>query len=354
MWSGCRHSSLATFQRQVTADPPLGQPLTEAFSLTPARQPSRLLPDPLDRRAPSRASRHRSRINAKSIGSALAALLNPGFDYCQSAFNPLLQAAAGSGSPEVGEIVPLLVRSVPGSFRDESNSDVKSLVEVAIPIYAPGAATTTSAQRQAALLGWAAGLIDPDQATAPVLQGVSGLYITLSYDNPNGVTSTIDQAGQKQSHDMTRTVRLNTPGRWTAVIGLPAEAASPTVQALGLLDIGLILTVLLFLLLTRLARSRASALDMAEETSLELRHRSLHDQLTGLPNRDLIFDRADRMLARAKRDRVPVAAFFIDLDNFTAVNDSLGHTAGDHLLHAIAGRLQEAVRALGHTRAHRR
>jgi diguanylate cyclase (GGDEF)-like protein len=338
-------SSLGTFQRQVTADPPLGQPLTEAFSLTPSgNRPDYCLTRLI---AAHRASIAASIAQPRSIGAALTALLNPGFDYCQSAFNPLLQAAAGSGSPEIGEIVPLLVRSVPGasSFRDESSSDVKSLVEVTIPIYAPGAATATSAERQAALLGWAAGLIDPDQATAPVLQGVSGLSITLSYDNPNGVASTIDQAGQKQSDDLTRTVRLNTPGRWTAVIGLPAEAASPAVQALGLLDIGLILTVLLFLLLTRLARSRASALDMAEETSLELRHRSLHDQLTGLPNRDLIFDRADRMLARAKRDRVPVAAFSIDLDNFTAVNETLGHSAGDHLLHAIASRLQEAVRA---------
>jgi hypothetical protein len=127
-------SSLGTFQRQVTADPPLGQPLTEAFSLTPpGNRPDCCLTRLI---AANRASIAASIAQPRSIGAALTALLNPGFDYCQSAFNPLLQAAAGSGSPEVGEIVPLLVRSVPGasSFRDESNSDVKSLVEVAIPI----------------------------------------------------------------------------------------------------------------------------------------------------------------------------------------------------------------------------
>ena len=57
------------------------------------------------------------------------------------------------------------------------------------------------------------------------------------------------------------------------------------------------------------------------------------------------------MLARAKRDRVPVAVFFIDLDNFTAVNESLGHTAGDHLLQAIAGAPARGGRGVGLTRA---
>jgi diguanylate cyclase (GGDEF)-like protein len=338
-------SSLAAFDQQVTSDPPLGQPLAEPFSLTPPGNRA-------DYCLTRLIAAHRSDIGAavaqpRSIGAALIPLLNPGFDYCESAFNPLLQAAANTGSPEVGKIVPLLARSDPAtaSPASRSNSEVDGLVEVAIPVYAPGVPTNTAAERQAALLGWAAGLIDPDQATAPVIQGVTGLFISLSYVNPNGATSTIDRAGLKQSHDLTQAVALTARGRWSVVIDLPPEAASPSVQALGLLDIGLILTVLLFLLLMGLARSRASALNVAEERSLELRHRSLHDQLTGLPNRDLIFDRADRMLARAKRDRVPVAAFFVDMDNFTAVNDSLGHSAGDHLLRAIAGRLDEAVRA---------
>jgi len=333
-------SSLATFQRQVTADPPLGQPLTEPFALSPPGNRS-------DYCLTRLIAAHRSNIAAavsqpKSIGAALVSLLNPGFDYCRSAFNPLLQASANTGLPEVGQIVPLLNHSVKGSRR--TTSQANGLVEVAIPVYQPGLPLATAADRQAALLGWAAGLIDPDQATAPILQGVDGLAITLSYDNPGGGRSKIEQAGLLQPGDPSKRVELTAFGNWSAVIALPPGAASPGVQSLGLVDVGVIITVLLFLLLTRLTRSRARAIDAAEETTLELRHRSLHDQLTGLPNRDLIFDRADRMLARATRDRVPVAAFFIDLDNFTAVNDSLGHSAGDHLLRAIAGRLREAVR----------
>ncbi|MGH9046348.1 MAG: bifunctional diguanylate cyclase/phosphodiesterase [Acidimicrobiales bacterium] len=338
-------SSLTSFEHAVTTDPPLGQPLVDGFSLTP---PGNRPDYCLTRLIAAHRADIQSAVEApKSIGAALVPLLNPGFDYCRSAFNPLLEAAASSGVPEVGQIAPLLARSVRGSEARQArrSQGASNLVEVAIPVYAPGAPTDTPTERSAAVIGWAAGLIDPAQATAPILQGVGGLWIKLDYHNPTGATSTIVRAGNVQAHDLTRTLPLNVIGGWTAEIGLPPEAASPEVQALGLLDIGLLITVLLFLLLTWLARSRTRAIEAAEETTLELRHRSLHDTLTGLPNRDLIFDRADRMLARAKRDRVPVAALFIDLDNFTAVNDSLGHGAGDHLLRAIAGRLEEAVRA---------
>ncbi len=76
-----------------------------------------------------------------------------------------------------------------------------------------------------------------------------------------------------------------------------------------------------------------------------LAHRALHDPLTGLANRQLILDRADQMLVRARRTSEPVAAYFIDLDNFKDANDSLGHEAGDRVLQAVAGRLLGLLRA---------
>lgn len=76
----------------------------------------------------------------------------------------------------------------------------------------------------------------------------------------------------------------------------------------------------------------------------ELAFQATHDPLTGLPNRTLITDRAERMLARARRNQSPVAAFFIDLDNFKTVNDSFGHAAGDELLKAVSERLTAALR----------
>ncbi len=75
-----------------------------------------------------------------------------------------------------------------------------------------------------------------------------------------------------------------------------------------------------------------------------LHHQALHDSLTGLPNRALVLDRAEQMLARARRVHSPVAALYVDIDNFKQVNDMFGHAAGDALLTAVGARLTSVVR----------
>jgi diguanylate cyclase (GGDEF)-like protein len=76
----------------------------------------------------------------------------------------------------------------------------------------------------------------------------------------------------------------------------------------------------------------------------ELAFLATHDPLTGLPNRTLILDRVEQMLARSTRSQTPVAALFIDVDNFKSINDTLGHGVGDELLRAVASRLKGVVR----------
>jgi diguanylate cyclase (GGDEF)-like protein len=83
---------------------------------------------------------------------------------------------------------------------------------------------------------------------------------------------------------------------------------------------------------------------MVEEKTGQLRHQALHDALTDLPNRVLALDRAEQMLARARRHEIPVAALYVDVDGFKDVNDSFGHAAGDQLLRLVAARLQSVVR----------
>jgi len=69
-----------------------------------------------------------------------------------------------------------------------------------------------------------------------------------------------------------------------------------------------------------------------------------HDHLTGIPNRMLFYDLASAELSRARRSRNFYALFFLDLDKFKLINDTLGHGIGDRLLQAVAARLRGALR----------
>jgi diguanylate cyclase (GGDEF)-like protein len=76
----------------------------------------------------------------------------------------------------------------------------------------------------------------------------------------------------------------------------------------------------------------------------KIRRLAYFDTLTGMPNRQNFLEHLDSELLRARREHHQVALLFLDLDDFKRVNDTLGHTAGDYLLHAVADRLKEKLR----------
>ena len=82
----------------------------------------------------------------------------------------------------------------------------------------------------------------------------------------------------------------------------------------------------------------------AARQAVELEHRTLHDALTGLPNRDLLRQRVDQALANSVAGGDQIAVLLIDLDHFKEINDTLGHLHGDLLLREIAQRVAAAAR----------
>lgn len=81
-----------------------------------------------------------------------------------------------------------------------------------------------------------------------------------------------------------------------------------------------------------------------EEYTKHIQHLAHHDNLTGLPNRMLFFDRLDQAMNLAQRNHHELSLLYLDLDHFKAVNDTLGHVAGDEVLKGAADRIQQQVR----------
>lgn len=84
--------------------------------------------------------------------------------------------------------------------------------------------------------------------------------------------------------------------------------------------------------------------EASELAAVEAGHLAYHDAMTGLPNRPLFMDRLIVALAQANRANQKLAVFFLDLDRFKDINDSLGHSTGDALLKGVAERIRRCVR----------
>jgi diguanylate cyclase (GGDEF)-like protein len=107
----------------------------------------------------------------------------------------------------------------------------------------------------------------------------------------------------------------------------------------------IVVAVFGFVLLTVLVYGymrRTTATIAAGQESL--RHLALHDPLCGLPNRIYFTERLEDIIAKVRRGSVTAAVFYIDLDHFKDVNDTLGHPAGDELIRSVGQRLARTLR----------
>ena len=125
-----------------------------------------------------------------------------------------------------------------------------------------------------------------------------------------------------------------------------ALAVAATIALVSLVSQGLATRILAQLDAAATEGARLEAeLAAAQIAQAELRNLAYHDDLTGLPNRSLLYDRLGLAIAHAEREGSHLAVLFVDLDGFKAVNDSFGHGFGDRFLVELALRLRASVRA---------
>ena len=89
-----------------------------------------------------------------------------------------------------------------------------------------------------------------------------------------------------------------------------------------------------------------SDISQLKEVTAKLEYQTLHDALTGLPNRLLLFTRLQHCIDLALREPEHLSILMLDLDHFKDVNDSFGHLAGDELLQQVAGRMRKRLRSI--------
>jgi diguanylate cyclase (GGDEF)-like protein len=125
-----------------------------------------------------------------------------------------------------------------------------------------------------------------------------------------------------------------------AVAGALRGNLIPFADLLSVVEFVIQVGLVIGLVIVLLERERQAA----DEAALAAAHLAYHDPLTGLPNRQLFLDRLVVAIANAHRHGQKLAVFFLDLDRFKVVNDSLGHAAGDELLRCVASRMKATLR----------
>jgi diguanylate cyclase (GGDEF)-like protein len=282
-----------------------------------------------------------------AVAGAMAQLIpGAGYDLCAIA-----GASSFLASPKTGAIT-VVSATMPS---------LGQILIVSAPVYSGGGLPSTVSGSRVRMIGWMIGAFDVGRVLGGAVLGDAALSVSVSRQavtgsvpaaagsaaaGPGRLTSVAKVGRASAGASLRRTFTLDADGHWVVTVAKAPGWGwfSPTLQGLAVLVAGIMVSLLVFFLVQVLARGRARALQMVDEKTDELRYQALHDTLTGLPNRALIIDRVEQLLARARRERTEAAAMFLDLDDFKSVNDTFGHGVGDELLKAVAERISGSLR----------
>ncbi len=247
------------------------------------------------------------------------------YNLCGGSLGPKVLAARASGESAV---LPLTV------------DGAKSL-GLEVPIYRTGSVPSTAAAREAAFVELIGMDVRPDVLLQAALDGRANTAAELRFGS--GASAVVFRSGRVPAGAQTMVINLDN-GWKVETLGVVDHGGVFGGGGLPLLAAGMALSLLLGVLIYVLGAGRAHSRVLVDARTDELRFQALHDSLTGLPNRALIMDRIEQLLARNRRNGTAGAALYIDLDDFKNVNDSLGHEVGDRLLASVATRLAGTLR----------
>ncbi|HEY2282839.1 MAG TPA: bifunctional diguanylate cyclase/phosphodiesterase [Solirubrobacteraceae bacterium] len=307
-----RTPELAAFQARLAGHALAVKPL-RAGAATPASGHLAIVP----------ASNHPYYCLAVADLSRSTAVTPPaGFDYCAQTSALLLSRDAGV------------------SIYEPTSVGRAGALEVVTPVYRGYVTPRSVMGREAASVGWLREVLTPGVVLRQALAGQPGYALRLRHQA--GSANAAFAAGTPQADAESTATSFH--NGWTVRAFGPAADTGVLANghALALLIGGCLLSVLLGLLVFLLGgarpRGRAPRTDRAPREDL-------YDALTGLPNRALMLDRAERILARTGRQSEVIAgALSVEIDWVKDVNDRLGRPAGDQLLKIVAQRLERVIR----------
>jgi diguanylate cyclase (GGDEF)-like protein len=315
-------AELPAFRAQAEADPTARKALHGSFQIVPS------------------GSRPFYCLTRATVGNTGGKTVYPPLlDYCapvlpgigKSPYASLIRTERTTGA--------LIVTPLPGL-------GVASLVGISEAVYRSDMPLATTPERRAAFRGIIGTSFTGTALLDPLIARHNSLTLALYHRNSGDPLELIGRAGAHPlSHSPGYSERLSLGEGWLVqVTGAADSPLAADAQGAIALVFGLLVTLLVFLLWRVLARSRQRAWGLVGEKTDELEYRALHDPLTDLPNRTLVLDRAEQILARGRRQDVPVTALFVDIDGFKQINDRHGHHAGDEVLRQVGARLKTVLR----------